>query len=75
MVRKSLEIWGSPSGSILKNLPAVQESQVTGVLSLGQEDPLEEKVATHSGILAGKFSRQREPLLLQFVGSQRIGLD
>ena len=34
---------------MVKNLPAMQETQVR---SLGQEDPLEEKMATHSSILA-----------------------
>jgi len=36
-----------------KNLPALQETQVR---SLGQEDPLEKKMATHSSILAWKIS-------------------
>ena len=40
---------GFPSGSTVKNLPAMQEMQVQ---SLGQEDPLEEGMATHSSILA-----------------------
>ena len=34
---------------LVKNLPAVQETRVR---SLGQEDPLEKEMATHSGILA-----------------------
>ena len=38
---------GFPGGSVLKNLPAVQETQVR---SLGQEDPLEEEVETHSSM-------------------------
>ena len=38
-----------PGGSELKNLPAKQEMQVQ---SLGQEDPLEMEMATHSSILA-----------------------
>ena len=38
-----------PGGSVVKNLPAVQE---TWVLSLGWEDPLEEGMATHSSIFA-----------------------
>ena len=42
----------SPGGSVVKNLPAMQE---TWVLSLGQKDSLEKKTATHSGIFAGKF--------------------
>ena len=41
---------------MVKNLPTVQE---TWVQSLGQEDPLEEEVATHSSILAWKTHGQR----------------
>ena len=37
-----------PSGSVVKNLPAIQE---TGVQSLDREDPLEKEMATHSSIL------------------------
>ena len=40
---------GFPGGSAVKNPLPMQE---TGVRSLGQEDPLEEEMATHSGILA-----------------------
>ena len=36
----------------VKNSPAVQETQETRVRFLGQEDPLEEEIATHSSILA-----------------------
>ena len=36
-------------GSMVKNPPAMQETQA--IQSLGQEDPLDEDVATHSGIL------------------------
>ena len=42
----------------LKNLPAMQE---TVVLSLGQEDPLEKEVATHSSILAWRIPWTEEP--------------
>ena len=48
-------IWGFPCGSAVKNSPAVQETQKTWVQSLGQEDPLEEGMATHSSILARKI--------------------
>ena len=41
--------WGFPSGIALKNLPAMQETQVR---SLAQEDPRVEGMATHSNILA-----------------------
>ena len=43
---------GFSSGSAVKNLAAMQEPQETGVPSLGQEDPLEEEMATHSSIPA-----------------------
>ena len=43
------EYEGSPSGSVVKNLPAMQEMQAR---TLGWEDPLEEDMATHSSILA-----------------------
>ena len=41
-----------PGGSAVKNLPAMQEPQEVQFQSLGQEDPLEEDMATHSSILA-----------------------
>ena len=41
-----------PSGSVVKNPPAVQEVWETQVRSLGQDDALEEDMATHSSILA-----------------------
>ena len=41
-----------PGGSAVKNLPAMQETQETGVRSRGQEDSLEEEMVTHSSILA-----------------------
>ena len=49
---------------MVKNLPAVkemQETQETRVRSLGQEDPLEEEMATYSSILAWKISWTEEP--------------
>ena len=42
---------GLPGGSVVKALPAVQKTQEMWVL-LGQEDPLEEEMATHSSTLA-----------------------
>ena len=50
---------------MVKNLPAMQE---TWVQSLGQEDPLENKMATHSNILAWKIPWTEEPGGLQFMG-------
>ena len=52
---------------LVKNLPAIQETQVR---SLGQEDPLEKEMATHSNILAWKISWTEEPGRLQSMGSQ-----
>ena len=49
--------------------------QETWVPSLGQENPLEEEIATHSGILAWKIPWTEEPGRLQSVGSQRVGHD
>ena len=57
---------------MVKNQPAVQE---TGVLTLGQEDPLEKGMATYSSILAWRIPRTKEPGGLQSMGSQRIGHD
>ena len=54
-----LSPWGFPSGSAVKNLPAVREPQETRVLSLGGEDPLEEGMATHSSILAWRIPMDR----------------
>ena len=54
----------------LKRLPTIQE---TWVQSLGQEDPLEKEMATHSSTLAWKIPWMEEPGKLQSVGSQRIG--
>ena len=44
--------------------------QETRVSSLGREDPLEEEMATHSGILAWEILRTEEPGRLQSMGSQ-----
>ena len=57
---------------LVKNLPAVQETQVR---SLGWEDPLEKEMATHSSILAWKISWTEKPGGLQSMGSRRVGHD
>ena len=51
----------------VKNLPALQETRVQ---SLGQEDPLEKRMATHSSVLSWEIPWTEEPGGLQFVGSQ-----
>ena len=53
-----------------KNPPAMQE---TGVRSLGQEDPPEKEMATHSSILAWRMPWTEEPGGLQSTGLQRVG--
>ena len=47
----------------------------TWVPSLGEEDPLEKGMATHSGILAWRIPRTEEPGGLQSMGSQTVGND
>ena len=54
---------------MVKNPPAMQE---TWVQSLGEEDPLEKGMATHSSILAWRILRTEEPGRLQSMGLQRI---
>ena len=56
----------------LKHRPAMQE---TWVLSLGQEDPLEKEMATHSSILAWRIPWTEGPGGLQSMGSQRVRHD
>ena len=55
---------------MVKNLPAIKE---TWVQSLGQEDPLEKGMATHSSILAWRIPWTEEPGGLQSMRSQRAG--
>ena len=57
---------------MVKNLPAMQE---TWVRSLGQGDPLEKGLATHSSILAWRIPWTEEFGRLQSMGSQRVGHD
>ena len=57
---------------MVKNLPARQERLVR---SLGQEDPLEEGMATHSSILAWRIPWPEKTDGLQSMGSQRAGHD
>ena len=63
---------GKKAAQTVRNLPAVQE---TWVQPLGQEDPLEKEMATHSSILAWKIPWPEEPVGLQSMGSQRVRHD
>ena len=55
---------------MVKNLPTLREAWVR---SLGWEDPLEKRMATHSSILAWRIPWTEEPGGLQSMGSQRVG--
>ena len=57
---------------MVKHLPTTQETRAR---SLGQEDPLEKKMAPHSRTLAWKIPWTKEPGRLQSMGSQRGGHD
>jgi len=57
---------------MVKRLPTMQE---TWVRSLGQEDPLEKEMATHSSTLAWKTPWMEEPGRLQSMGTGRAGQD
>ena len=63
---------GSLVAQRVKNPPAMQE---TWVRSLGQEDPLEESMATHSSILTCRIPWSKEPGGLRCTGSQRVRRD
>ena len=56
-------------------LTAMQEPQETHVRSLGQEDPREEGMATHTSILVWRVPWREKPGGLQSMGSQRVGHD
>ena len=57
---------------MVKDLPAMQETQIQ---SLGLEDPLEKRMATHSSIRARRVPWTEEPGGLQPMGLQRVGHD
>ena len=59
---------GFSGGSVVKNLPAMQEAQVQ---ALGQVDPLEKEMSTHSSILAWEIPWTEEPGGLQSMGLRK----
>ena len=65
-------VWASLVAQTVKRLPAMWETRVQ---SLGQEDPLEKEMATHSSTLAWKIPWTEEPGRVQSMGSQRVGRD
>ena len=60
---------GFPGGAVVKNPPAKQETQVR---SLGQEDPLEKEMATHSSILAWEIPWTEELLCYRPKGHKEL---
>ena len=77
LVLPHLKGWTVTSGASLgaqrlKRLPPMWETQVR---SLGQEDPLEKEMVTHSSILAWRIPWTEKPGRLQSMGSQRVGHD
>ena len=69
---KSTIIRASLVAQMVKNLPAMQEIQVR---SLGQEDPLEKEMVTHSSIPAWRTPGTEKPGRLWSTGSQRVEHD
>ena len=69
---ESYTIMGFLGDSVVKNLPA-NAGDMGSIL--GQEDPLEEEMATHSSILAQKIPWTEEPDRLQSMVSQRVRHD
>ena len=64
--------WIFPVAQIVKNLPAMQKTQVR---SLGWKDALGKGMAIHSSILTWRISWTDEPGRLQYIGSQRVRRD
>ena len=62
IVKNELDLF--PGGTVVNNLPAVKKDHIW---SLGQDDPMEEEMATHSSILAWKIPWTEEPGRLQFL--------
>ena len=57
---------------MVKNMPANEGDASNAGASLGQEDPLEKGMASHSSILAWEMPWTQEPGRLQSMGSQRV---
>ena len=60
--------WGFPGSSVVKNLCNARDAMMP-VRSLGQVDPLEKEMTTHSSILAWKIPWTEEPGKLQSMGT------
>ena len=71
-LREMNKYWASLMTQQVKNPPAMQKTCEAWVQSLGQEEPLEEEMATHSSILAWKTPQTEQ---LQSMGQQRVRHD
>ena len=63
-------MWASLMAQVVKNLHSLLENWV---LSLGQKDPLEKRMATHFSILAWRIPQREPPAGLLSMGSQSVG--
>ena len=70
IIKIRMEIGASLVAQMVKNLPAVQETQVQ---FLGWYNPLEKRMVTHSSTLAWRIPWTEEPGRLQSMGSHRVG--
>ena len=68
-------LYNGASLPVVKNIPVRAEDTRDLGSILGREDPLEEEMATHSGILAQEIPWTEEPGKLQSIGLQRAGHD
>ena len=68
-IHVSILLQKAPVAQMVKSLPAMQDTQVR---SLGQENPLEKGMGTHSSILAQRIPWTEEPGGLQSMGSQKV---
>ena len=71
----ALYTGASMVAQMVKNLPVIQDMLEMWVQSLGQEDPMEKEMATHSSILPWKIPWTKEPGSLQSIRSQRVTHD
>ena len=75
VINNKLQNWASQVALVVKNPPANAGDVRDRVSSLGQEDPLEKGMATHSSIIAWRIPWTEEPGGLQSIGSQRVEHD
>ena len=71
MAQIYIMVQGFPVAQMVKNLPAMQKTQIQ---SLGREDPLEKKMATHSSSLAWRIPWTEEPGGLQSMELQKVDM-